>query len=144
MFHIPQGTAHMQILLCTWKGSRRGSWNSLVLYIVRPSELNDPSTRRLALDFTISCRFSPICTHLTWRNFICQHSAITEAIVKQRPLAFILFDFHCETPGSVGSSKHACHRDTVYPVCSTFYLASCIQVLSICSPTGRVMGLEWV
>ena len=60
--------------------------------------------------------------HLTWRNFICQHSAITEIIIKQRPLSFILFDFHCETPGSVGSSKHARHRDTVYPVCSTFFV----------------------
>ena len=33
MLHIPQGTAHMRILLCTLKGSRRGPWNSVVLYL---------------------------------------------------------------------------------------------------------------
>ena len=33
MLHIPQGTAHMRILLCTWRGSRRGPWSSLVLYL---------------------------------------------------------------------------------------------------------------
>ena len=33
MLHIPQGTAHMRILLCTWKESRRGLRNSLVLYL---------------------------------------------------------------------------------------------------------------
>ena len=47
-----------------------------------PSELNEPSTRRLALDFTSSYRFSPNYTHLTCRNFICQQSAITETTVK--------------------------------------------------------------
>ena len=52
--------------------------------------------------------------------FICQHLAITETTVKQHPLAFIWFDFYWETPGSLGSSKHARHRDTGYPVCSTF------------------------
>ena len=33
------------------------------------------------------------------------NSAITETTVKQRPLAFTWFDFHWETPGSVGFSE---------------------------------------
>ena len=37
-------------------------------------------------------------------QFICQHSAITETIVTQRPLAFLWFDFHLEGPGFVGIS----------------------------------------
>ena len=42
---------------------------------------------RLALDFISFYRFSPIYTHLTWRNFIYKYSATTETTVKQRPLA---------------------------------------------------------
>ena len=40
--------------------------------------------------------------HLTCRNFICQHSAITETTVKQHPLAIIWFDTHWESPGFIG------------------------------------------
>ena len=33
MLHIPQGTAHIRILICAWTGSRRRPWNCLVLYL---------------------------------------------------------------------------------------------------------------
>ena len=49
----------------------------------------------LTLDFTSFCGFLPYQTHLTCRNFICQHSVIAETTVKQHPLAFILFKFQC-------------------------------------------------
>ena len=61
-------------------------------------EFNEPSTRRLARDFTSSYRFLSNYTHLTCHNFICQHSAITETTVNQRPLAIIWFDSHWESP----------------------------------------------
>ena len=75
---------------------------TVYMYIlVRPSEFQPTSTRRLALNFTNSCRFLTYCTHLTCRNFICQHSATVETTVKQRPLAFILCDCRCwESPVS--------------------------------------------
>ena len=38
-------------------------------------------------------RFSPYYIRFLWPNFICQHKSITETIVKQRPLAFVLFKF---------------------------------------------------
>ena len=37
-------------------------------------------------------------THLTCRNFICQHSAITETTLNQRPLAIIWFDSYWASP----------------------------------------------
>ena len=75
---------------------------TVYMYIlVRPSEFQPTSTRRLALNFTNSCWFLTYCTHLTCRNFICQHSATVETTVKQRPLAFILCDCRCwESPVS--------------------------------------------
>ena len=66
--------------------------------LVGPPEFNEPSTRRLALDSASSYRFSSNHTHLTRRNFICQHSAITETTVNQRPLAIIWFDSYWESP----------------------------------------------
>ena len=63
---------------------------------------NEPSTRWFALNSTSSYRFLSNYTHLTCLNFICQHSAITETTVKQRPLAVIWFDTHWEIPGFVG------------------------------------------
>ena len=69
----------------TRTGSRHGSWHSLVCILVGPSEFNESSTLRLALEFTSAIRFSPNHTHLTCRNFICQQSAITETTVKQHP-----------------------------------------------------------
>ena len=42
------------------------------------------------------------CQIIHTLNFICQHSAITETTVKQRPLAVIWFDTHQESPGIVG------------------------------------------
>ena len=125
-----------------------------IYFLVGSSELNEPSTWRLALDFTSSYLFSPSYTHLTWCNFICEHSVITETTVKQRPLVFIWFDIHWETPGYVGFSKLSLMwktltsslvigtRDT--EVCYTSKLALCIQVLLVCSPTGRVMDRERV
>ena len=68
-----------------------------------PSKFNEPSTRRLALDSTSSYWFSPNYTHLTCRNFICQHLAITKTTVKQHPLAIIWFDSHWESPRFFGT-----------------------------------------
>ena len=70
--------------------------------LVGPSEFNEPSTRRFALNSTSSYRFLSNYTYLTCLYFICQHSAITEITVKQRPLAVIWFDTHWESPGFVG------------------------------------------
>ena len=39
----------------------------------------------------------------------CQHSAISETTVKQRPLAIIWFDFLWENPGFVGMSAVNTH-----------------------------------
>ena len=113
-------TFHRALHICGFlyahgQGSTVDRETALFYFLVGPSEPNEPSTRRLALDFTSSYWFSPFYTHLTWRNFICQHSVITEATVKRRPLVFIWFNFHWETPGSVGSGKYARHRDTGYP-----------------------------
>ena len=113
--------------------------------LVGPLELNEPLTWWLALDFTSSYWFLPNYTHLTWRNFICQHSAIIETTVKQHPLAFLWFDFHWETPGSVGSSKHAHHRETGYPVCSTFHiLISFVHISPISMLTNRPCHGPWM
>ena len=85
--------------LCTYadyyargQGSH-GPWNSLLLYLGETIGVQPASTRWLALDFTSFCRFSPYNICFTCRNFICQHSSITETTEKQHPLAFILFDF---------------------------------------------------
>ena len=83
--------------------------------LVGPSELNEPSTRRLTLDFTGSHRFSPMYTHFTWRNCICQHSVITETTVRQRPLALIWFRLPLGKPLLRCSRQHARHRDTSVP-----------------------------
>ena len=72
--------------------------------LVGPLEFNEPSTRRFALNSTSSYRFLSNYTHLTCRNFLCQHSAITETTVKQRPFAIIWFDTRLESPGFVGVS----------------------------------------
>ena len=108
--------------------------------LVGPSEFNEPSTRRFALNSTSSYRFLSNYTHLTCLNFICQHSAITETTVKQRPLAVIWLDTHWEIPGFVVSELgiHAIFSGintwrviTGYLVCSTFELASCIWPISL-------------
>ena len=88
MFHIHM-TPHMYWFLCMRRGSRHRPWNSLVLYLGEIIAVQPVSTRRLALDFTSSYRFSFYYIHLTCRNFIYPHSAVTETTVKQRPLAFI-------------------------------------------------------
>ena len=77
VLHIPHGTAHIRIPLCTRTVSHHGPWNSLV-YILSNY------------------------THLTCRNSLGQRSAITETTVKQRPLAIIWFDSRWENPGFVG------------------------------------------
>ena len=69
--------------------------NCLAVYLRETIGFQPGSTRRLALNCTSSCPFSTYFTHLTSRSFICQHSAIIETTVKQRPLSFILFDCRC-------------------------------------------------
>ena len=89
--NAPQSTGHRTYANYSMHVERVPPWTVKQYFyiLVWPSELNEPSTRRLALDFTSSYRFSPNHTHLTCRNFICQQSAITETTVKQRPLAII-------------------------------------------------------
>ena len=102
LFHIPHGFTHMlipnmhaervAIYIWTMKQSSflfwSDHWSSASLWL-----------RDWHWIFTSSYRFSPNYTHLTYWNFICQHSAITKTTVKQHPLAFILFDFqHWESP----------------------------------------------
>ena len=70
-------------------------WNCLAVYLGETIGGQPVSTRRFALHFTSCCRFSTYCTHLTCRNFICQHSAIVETTAKQCPLAVILFNCRC-------------------------------------------------
>ena len=103
-------TPHIYWFLCTRKGSRHGPWNSLVLYLGEIIAVKPVPTGRLALDFTSYYRFSPYYIHLT--NFIHQlHSAVTETTVKQRPLAFILF----ESPNFDG--PHHCYFSAVSTSC---------------------------
>ena len=93
---------HCLTTTCPPTGSRHRLWNCLAVYFGETIVVQPVSTRRLALNFTSSCRFSTYCTHLTCRNFICQHSAIVETTVKQRPLSFILFDWRWrESPVSL-------------------------------------------
>ena len=95
-FHM---APHMYWFLYACGQCRTMDRGTVQFYIlVGPSEFNEPSTRRLALDSTKSYRFLSNYTHLTCRNILCQHSAITETTVKQRPLAIIWFDSHWESP----------------------------------------------
>ena len=107
--------------------------------LVRPSEFQPASTRRLALNFTNSCWFLTYCTHLTCRNFICQHSAIVETRVKQSPLAFILCDCRCwESPVSRRTALFLAATKQLYEwyflsVCPSVRLSVCLSVrLSVC------------
>ena len=85
---------------CPPTGSRHRLWNCLAVYLaVRPSEFSQPRLGDWHSYFTSCCWFSTYCTHLTCRNFICQHSAIVETTIKQSPLAFILSNWRCwESP----------------------------------------------
>ena len=90
----------------TWHRTYTDSFmhaDSVAPWTVKPSSFiswldRRSSTRRLALDSTSSYRFLSNDTHLTCRNFICQHSAITETTVNQRPLAIIWFDSYWASP----------------------------------------------
>ena len=98
-------TSHMALyitwLLRTRTGSRHGPWNSLLLYLGDTIGVQPASTRRLTLAFTSCYRFSYYYIRFIFRNFICEHSSITETTVKQHPLAFLLFDFqHWESTPS--------------------------------------------
>ena len=73
---------HCLTTTCPPTGSRHRLWNCLAVYLGETIGVQPVSTWRLALNFTSSCRFSTYCTHLTCRNFICQHSAIVKTTVK--------------------------------------------------------------
>ena len=81
---------HCVTTTCPPTGSRHRLWSCLAVYLGETIGVQPVSTQRLALNFTSSCRFSTYCTHLTSRNFICQHWAIVETTVKQRPLAYFV------------------------------------------------------
>ena len=71
LFHIAHGAAHILIPLYAHRQGRATDRETVYEHIfVRPSESCQPSTRRLAVDFTSCCRFSPNHTHLTYRYFI--------------------------------------------------------------------------
>ena len=73
LFHVSHGSRHRLILTYTLTGSCYGPWNSLVIYLGETTWVQPASTRWLALDFISWCRFSTYYTHLSWRNFTCQH-----------------------------------------------------------------------
>ena len=91
---------HCLTTTCPPTGSRNRLWNCLAVY------LGETIGVSASLNSAIGTQFYKLlsvlyCTHLTCRNFICQHSAIVETTVKQRPLAFILCDCRCwESPVS--------------------------------------------
>ena len=94
--------------ICLLTALRHGPWNSLVVYLVRPSlafgsshspyrsmcqgDFSQPLTQRSALDFISCYQFSPKYMHFKCQNFIYQHSAITETTVKRHSFAFILLN----------------------------------------------------
>ena len=94
MLHIPQGTAtaHVRNFICTWTGSHSGPCNSLLLFLGGTIGAQWTVYSAIGTGFYKLLLVSPIYTHLTWRNFICQHTVITETTVKQRPLVFIWFN----------------------------------------------------
>ena len=69
-------STHCLTTTCPQTGSRHRLWNCLAVYLGETIGVEPASTQRLALNFTSSCRLSTYCTHLTCRNFICQHSVI--------------------------------------------------------------------
>ena len=91
---------HSLTTTCPPTGSCHRLWNYLTVYLGETIKFQPASTRRFALYFTSCCRFPTYCTHLTCRNFICQHLEIIKTTVKQLPLAFILSHCRCwERPG---------------------------------------------
>ena len=82
---------------------------------------------------------------LTCRNYLCQHSTITETTIEQLPLAFILFDFqHWDNPASFHWCYFWCRKHLHYTlgIPSLFHILA--SFVHICSPTGRVMDCEVV
>ena len=74
------------------KASCHGPWNSWVVSLVWPFLASLSSTRRFGNEFECFCRLSPNHTYLTCRHFVCQYSVIAETTVKQRAVAFIVFE----------------------------------------------------
>ena len=101
-------------------------WTMKQSSLLSPLEFSQLSTGHLALNFTSWYLFLLNYTHLTCRNFIYQHSAVAETTVKQRPLAFIFFDFQQWEAGFVCTSVTFygsvlvswCAKKTAYPNCS--------------------------
>ena len=93
---------HCLTTTCPPTGSRNRLWNCLAVYLGETIGVSASVDSAIGTPiFTNFCRFLTYCTHLTCRNFICQHSAIVETTIKQRPLAFILCDCRCwESPVS--------------------------------------------
>ena len=73
LFHIAHGAAHILIPLYAHRQGHVTDRETVYKHIfVRPSQSCQPSTRRLAVDFTSCCRFSPNYTYLTCGYFILQ------------------------------------------------------------------------
>ena len=74
LFHIPHESAHMLITIYARRQSRAMDREAVYLYIfVGPSQFFQPSTRRLAVDFTSCWRISPNYTPLIYHYFILLH-----------------------------------------------------------------------
>ena len=143
MLHIPQGTAHMRILLCMWKGSRRGPWNSLVLYLCVTIGAQWAVDSAIGTGFykllSVFAKLYPPHMPQFYMPTICNHRNNS----KIAPIS------HYLVPTSTGkalalvasyaifSAVDTRHRDTGYPVCST----SKPSLVSLCSPTGRVIAM---
>ena len=82
---------HSPIPTCTPTGSRHGPWNSCMFWWEHQSSAS--------LDSAIGTGFYKLLSVFDilytpyMPKFICQHSAIIETTVKQRPLAFVSFEF---------------------------------------------------
>ena len=94
MLHIPQGTAHIWILICTWTGSRRGPWNSLVLYLGGTIGAVDSTigTGFYKLLSVFANLYTPRMTQSYMPTFGTHRNNN-----KTAPISVIWFDFHWET-----------------------------------------------
>ena len=97
LLHILNGCAH----ICLPTGSCYGPWNSPVVSLVWAYLPSQSSTWYWAMDFECFCRLSTNYTYLTCWNWVCQHSVMAEATVKQHAFAIIISISNIWIPGFV-------------------------------------------
>ena len=76
--------------------NRNRLWNCLAVYLGRTIGVSASLDSAIGTQFykLLSVFYILYIPHMP-KNFICQHSAIVETTVQQRPLAFILCDCRC-------------------------------------------------